>query len=110
MSGQAFVAELLRAAASPEPLAGVQSVLSGWGGCVVRLPVPRRAQAERRREVAALLLRAGLDLAEAVPILAQRVGISDRHARRLLQIGHDCYTQCPNGVLRSRRTDTETTP
>ena len=92
MSGTAFVAELLAAAASPEPQAGVQDVLRGWGGRVVYLPRPRRATAERRREVAALLLRAGLDIAEAVPVLAERVGISARHARRLLQLGHDSKT------------------
>jgi Mor family transcriptional regulator len=110
MSGQALVAELLAAAASPEPLAGVQGVLSGWGGRVVYLPAPRRAQAERRRDVAVLLLRAGLDLAEAVPVLAQRVGISERHARRLLRLGHDSTTQCPNGVLRFAQPDTEPAP
>jgi Mor family transcriptional regulator len=85
-AGALFRDELL-AVLSPEARRGVLGVLRRWGGATVYLPAPSAAERQRRRDTAALLVRSGMTTTEAVAVLRQRFGISDRHARRLVTPG-----------------------
>lgn len=84
MAGSQFVAELL-AALPPEAQRAALRVVRRWGGRSVYLPVPDAAERQRRREVAALLLRSGVDRAEVARIVAERFGVSASQARRILR-------------------------
>jgi hypothetical protein len=88
-AGTEFVAELLAAMPSAEAQKAARSVLQAWEGHTVRLPAAGVAERQRRAQAAALLLKAGVDRAQAIGMIAERFGISERHARRIVASGQD---------------------
>jgi hypothetical protein len=87
-AGELFRDELL-GALPVEGRRAAQTVLNRWAGQSVRVPAASAAERQRRRDVAALLLRSGLSRAEATEIIVARFHVSERHARRIVTSGQD---------------------
>lgn len=77
--GERFIAELLDAVKDPVSRAALALRLRRYAGQTIYLPT--QSDRARRRETAHKLLRE-MDRAEAVAVLMERFGVSERTARR----------------------------